>query len=102
MEVKGINLDAETRCHHYHTRKDVVAIRFYCCNEYYACIKCHEALAGHEVKVWPESEQSAQAILCGHCRTELSIETYRSTVRCPSCAHDFNPGCRNHDACYFA
>ncbi|WP_093193852.1 CHY zinc finger protein [Salimicrobium halophilum] len=101
MEVKGIGLDAKTRCHHYHTRKDIVAIRFYCCKEYYACIKCHEETADHDVEVWPAALQSEKAILCGNCHEELSIKTYRSSVQCPSCGHEFNPGCQLHDHYYF-
>lgn len=101
MNVKGIGVDEKTRCHHYHSPKDVVAIRFYCCDEYYACIKCHQEMADHQVEVWPRGEQSAEAVLCGNCNREMSIELYKNEDRCPFCKHPFNPGCSLHFPYYF-
>ncbi|MEI2340752.1 hypothetical protein V8V71_18610, partial [Priestia megaterium] len=39
--VKGDTVDSETRCMHYRTDKDIIAIKFYCCNTYYPCYQCH-------------------------------------------------------------
>lgn len=50
--VHGIELDALSRCAHYHSSLDIIAIRMACCGEYYACKQCHEALAGHVIRVW--------------------------------------------------
>jgi len=53
--------------------------------------------------VWPETEWDHQAILCGACRTELTISAYlECNSICPVCHAAFNPGCRNHHHFYFA
>ena len=100
--VRGIGLDAQTRCAHYHGDSDIIAIRMKCCGIYYACKDCHEALADHPIQVWPCAEWDQPAILCGACGRELSIEDYmRSGYRCPACQANFNPGCRHHSHFYF-
>ncbi len=101
--VYGLELDAQTRCAHYRSSLDILAIRMACCGQYYACKDCHEALAGHPLQVWPRSAWHTLAILCGACQTELSIAAYmESGYRCPHCAAAFNPGCRHHYGFYFA
>ena len=101
-EVRGVNLDPETRCGHWAGPTDIVAIKMKCCGVYYACKDCHAALAGHPVKVWPQSEWNEKAILCGACGAELTIHQYlRSGNSCPNCRGQFNPGCRNHYHLYF-
>ena len=103
VEVRGIDLDGETRCVHYRSALDIVAIRMKCCGVYYACKDCHEALADHPAQVWPQAEWGRKAVLCGTCRQEMTIEQYlTSEYRCPSCRAAFNPGCRNHYDFYFA
>ena len=102
-EVHGLNLDPQTRCLHYHGPTDIVAIKMKCCATYYACKDCHDALAGHPIEVWPESEWGQKAILCGSCRAELTISAYlRCNSTCPHCHDAFNPRCRNHHHFYFA
>jgi uncharacterized CHY-type Zn-finger protein len=102
IPVRGVDLDTNTRCAHYHSVADVVAIRMRCCDTYYACIDCHKALAGHPAEVWPRSEWSRKAVLCGVCNTEMTVLEYMdSGNRCPRCAAAFNPGCRNHYHVYF-
>jgi uncharacterized CHY-type Zn-finger protein len=101
-EVHGVNLDAQTRCLHYHGPKDIIAIRMKCCGVYYACKDCHIALADHPVEVWPESEWNREGVLCGACGAELTIRQYfDSKFRCPVCQAHFNPGCSNHYDSYF-
>lgn len=101
-EVRGINLDAQTRCAHYRTDLDVIAIKMKCCGVYYACKDCHQALAGHPIEVWPQAEWTKPAVLCGVCGFEMSIEQYMgSGYACPQCGAAFNPGCRKHSADYF-
>ena len=101
-EVRGIDLDAETRCAHWRTAPDIIAIRMKCCGVYYACKDCHDALADHPAQVWPRSEWDAPAILCGACSAELSIREYLACGNvCPACGAGFNPGCRNHYHHYF-
>jgi len=100
--VHGVNLDAQTRCDHYHGLTDIVAIRMKCCGLYYACKDCHLPLADHPTAVWPESEWNQQAVLCGACGATLTILQYmQSDSRCPDCRAQFNVRCRNHYHCYF-
>ncbi|MCH5600260.1 CHY zinc finger protein [Niabella ginsengisoli] len=54
IEVKGPVVDEHTRCIHYHSEEDVIAIKMKCCNEYYPCIKCHNETADHAAAVWPK------------------------------------------------
>lgn len=101
--VHGIELDGQTRCAHWRSTLDIVAIRMRCCGLYYACKDCHEALAGHFIETWPESEWDAKAVLCGACSGEMSIREYLAcNDACPSCGAAFNPGCRLHRHFYFA
>ncbi len=102
-EVRGVEVDAQTRCIHYHSMLDIIAIKMACCNVYYACKDCHELLAGHVIEVWPSSERDAPAVLCGACGHEMTIREYmQSGHLCPRCGAGFNPGCRNHYHFYFA
>ncbi|HVH70733.1 MAG TPA: CHY zinc finger protein [Candidatus Dormibacteraeota bacterium] len=101
-QVHGLNLDPQTRCLHYHSLKDIIAIKMKCCGRYYACKDCHIALAGHPIQLWPQSEWQQPAILCGACRTELTISQYlHCDGRCPACQARFNPACRVHHHFYF-
>src|SRR5215468_5674101 len=100
--VKGNRVDAQTRCAHYHSALDIVAIQMKCCGEFYACKDCHEELAGHSIEVWPRSEWSKRAVLCGACRELLTIHEYLGWGnRCPACGAAFNPKCKNHFHFYF-
>ena len=101
--VRGIDLDSETRCAHWRTPLDIIAVRMKCCGIYYACKDCHELLAGHAMQVWRHSEWKVRAILCGACGYELTIREYMdSGYSCPFCKAGFNPGCRSHYHFYFA
>jgi uncharacterized CHY-type Zn-finger protein len=101
--VRGVDLDDETRCTHYDTDRDVVAIRFRCCDEFYACIECHDALADHDPQVWARDAFDEAAVLCGVCGTALSIRAYLDADdACPECGAAFNPGCAAHSHHYFA
>lgn len=100
--VAGLALDEQTRCAHYHSAVDVIAIKMKCCGVFYACKDCHEALADHPILVWPQAEWNTLAILCGACSGELSISRYLScSDRCPHCGSAFNPACRDHYTSYF-
>lgn len=100
-EVHGATVDAHTRCRHYHTALDIVAIRFACCGEYYPCWKCHEEYADHPIKVWPADAFDTRAILCGMCGHELTITEYLPAECCPHCGARFNPRCHAHAHLYF-
>ena len=100
--VNGIDLDPQTRCAHYNQPIDVIAIKMKCCDRYYACKDCHEALAGHDLEVWSREEWDQLAVLCGCCGEELSVRAYLDCGNtCPVCRVRFNPGCRNHYHFYF-
>jgi uncharacterized CHY-type Zn-finger protein len=102
IPVHGIAVDAQTRCAHYRSALDVIAIKFPCCQTYYACYACHEAEAGHLARVWPRREFAERAILCGACGTEFTIAQYlQCQAVCPACQARFNPGCRRHYHLYF-
>ena len=102
ITIKGKPIDDHTRCVHYHSERDIIAIRMKCCNEYYPCIECHTQTAGHASELWQQAEFDTKAILCGACHTELSINQYlNSNHQCPVCAASFNPGCSNHYHYYF-
>lgn len=44
VPLRGVATDPETRCTHYDSSNDVVAIRFPCCDCYYPCFRCHAAV----------------------------------------------------------
>jgi uncharacterized CHY-type Zn-finger protein len=96
------DIDGQTRCKHYHSALDIIAIKFKCCHIYYSCYFCHEEAVDHKPAVWPKQEWHLKAVLCGCCRTELTIEQYmNSSYACPSCQSPFNPGCSKHSHLYF-
>jgi uncharacterized CHY-type Zn-finger protein len=101
-EVRGIDLDSETRCAHWRTALDIIAIKMKCCGVYYACKDCHDALADHPSQVWPQNAWDEPAILCGACKAELPIREYLACENvCPACGAGFNPGCHHHHHYYF-
>ena len=100
--VFGIDLDAQTRCAHWRSPLDIVALKMRCCGTYYACRDCHDALADHAAEVWPKADWDAAAVLCGACGAELNVTQYLACDdRCPACAAPFNPGCKLHRRLYF-
>lgn len=100
--VKGKTIDEESRCVHYHSALDIVAIKIKCCNTYYACIVCHNENESHDSIVWSKIEFDTNAIICGKCKIELSINEYlTSNNKCPYCTAQFNPKCINHYHYYF-
>ncbi len=100
--VIGADVDAQTRCAHYHSPNDIIAIRFKCCGEWFPCYQCHAEYAEHEPQVWSEGEFETPAILCGACGHQSTISEYLSCGSiCPNCARRFNPGCAKHYHLYF-
>lgn len=98
----GLPIDDQTRCVHYHGAEDVVAIKFECCRTYYPCFRCHAETADHAATVWPAAEWDQQALMCGVCRHEMSINTYLGAASCLGCGANFNAGCAAHHHLYFA
>ncbi|MBS1717771.1 MAG: hypothetical protein JSS72_08570 [Armatimonadetes bacterium] len=102
ITVRGIEVDGETRCQHYHGPSDILAIQFHCCGEFYSCRECHDAIADHPAQLWPKAQFESEALLCGKCGHRFSINEYLADgTQCPACQAGFNPGCRNHRHLYF-
>jgi uncharacterized CHY-type Zn-finger protein len=102
-EVRGNLVDAQTRCAHYDSRVDVIAIKMKCCDAYFACKDCHDELADHVLEPWPLAERAQLAVLCGICGSELTIAQYlESSAQCPACKASFNPRCSEHYDYYFS
>src|SRR6202011_5806672 len=102
MMVRGSSVNKQTQCAHYHTDCDVVAVKFKCCDTFYACIHCHKELANHAPAIWNKQERETHAILCGRCHNTFSItECLGCANSCPRCGAAFNPRCADHYHLYF-
>ncbi len=100
--VKGKVIDNQTRCSHYHTDLDIIALKFKCCNTYYPCYSCHAEDTDHQATTWEIVERDHKAILCGVCGNELTINEYMGSNNiCPNCQSLFNPNCKKHYDLYF-
>ncbi|KIK56448.1 hypothetical protein GYMLUDRAFT_204868 [Collybiopsis luxurians FD-317 M1] len=101
--VHGLSVSTSSQCAHWHSDRDIVAIKHKCCNKFWACYNCHEAGADHTNQIWPKIEQNdTKAVLCGNCSHELTISEYLATgSQCTSCSALFNPRCSNHYHLYF-
>jgi uncharacterized CHY-type Zn-finger protein len=100
--VHGVEVGAETRCGHFGSERDVIALRFGCCERFYPCYACHDAVVDHDAEPWPRERFDEPAVLCGVCETALTASTYLSANHeCPSCGVAFNPGCEAHHDRYF-
>ena len=60
--MRGAVVDDQTRCVHYASELDVVAIRFRCCDTYYPCHACHAEAVDHPAERWPADELAATAL----------------------------------------
>lgn len=102
VRIHGVDVGLETRCAHYHSDRDVVALRFACCEAFFPCHACHEAVTDHEAVPWPENRFDEPAVYCGVCRETLTAHDYLECAdACPRCGAAFNPGCRAHRDVYF-
>jgi uncharacterized CHY-type Zn-finger protein len=100
-EVRGVGVDGETRCAHYGTDRDVVALKFGCCETYYPCFRCHAETTDHDAEPWPIERRDEPAVLCGVCGAELAAQEYMGVDSCPDCGARFNPACADHYHLYF-
>lgn len=100
--VRGVGVESETRCAHYAGDRDVVAVRFACCDAYYPCFECHEAVADHPADPIPAAAFDEAGVLCGACGAALTVREYLDCgFSCPDCGAAFNPGCAAHYDRYF-
>ncbi|WP_040606406.1 CHY zinc finger protein [Salsuginibacillus kocurii] len=101
--VCGVNLDQESRCAHYATSLDIVALKCICCEVFYACHQCHQELVVAAFEPWPASRKHEPSVLCGHCGQLMTFESYLSSnYQCLNCRAAFNPGCGRHTHFYFS
>ncbi|ELZ42735.1 zinc finger CHY domain protein [Halorubrum saccharovorum DSM 1137] len=76
VPLRGVAVDPETRCAHWDSAVDVVALRFGCCETYYPCDACHDAATDHEAEPWPRDRFDEAAVLCGACGATLTAREY--------------------------
>ncbi len=99
IKIFGCTIDSDTRCKHWNSKLDIIAIKLACCQKYYPCYLCHEENEYHKIEQWNNDEK---AILCGVCKNDLLISEYlKCDNKCPSCKSDFNPNCQKHYLFYF-
>lgn len=102
ISLIGQLVDNHTRCTHYHTKLDIIAIKFKCCKNYYPCFKCHQESTNHEPDRFDKNDNTTKAVLCGNCVNELTVTEYLNCgYTCTHCGGQFNPGCSLHYEIYF-
>lgn len=103
VTVYGSTVDSFTRCTHYHSDVDIIAIKFKCCRLYFPCYQCHDEVKKHETERWGRDELAfEEVVLCGNCKKELKFAEYNDGAsRCTFCDAQFNPKCALHYDLYF-
>lgn len=104
VAVAGKTIDDETRCVHWHSELDIIAIKYKCCETYYPCYECHDECISHvpiKYNLKDPNESSLPTILCGKCKNEMTFEDYSRDVKCTNCNAQFNPYCKLHYDRYF-
>lgn len=108
--IKGILVDEDSRCKHWHSKLDVIALKFKCCPAvYYSCYSCHEETnpADHVVEKYDlVADKNKNLVICGICKTEMTFDQYKNLeedgiLKCYNCKSHFNPGCKYHYQAYF-
>lgn len=85
IEAQGFLVDKQTRCIHYHSKLDIIALQCYDCKKYYACYRCHDSLENHLFEPYPSSLIQDKPILCGVCLNLLTYKQYKESLSCPFC-----------------
>ena len=101
-QIHGLLVDKESRCQHYHSPLDIVALKCYDCQKYYACYQCHDHIEDHRFRAYPCHIRQDKVVICGVCLHEMTIENYQKSVSCSHCHSRFNPACSKHYDIYFA
>lgn len=102
--LKGKLIDNQTRCVHWNSELDIIALKFKCCNTFYPCISCHSETTDHEIQRY-NVNSNEKVVLCGNCNSLLTFYEYisiQNPLQCPKCSALFNPGCKNHYDLYFS
>lgn len=71
IRLGGSIIDVNTRCIHYHTNLDIIAIKFKCCDIYYPCYKCHE-----EISTCFKPERQSDGALSTHKKFEENFPSF--------------------------
>ena len=100
-QINGLLVDDQSRCQHYHSTLDIVALKCFECLKYYACYQCHDCLEKHSFRAYPCQLKQDKVLICGVCRHEMTIEEYQDVEACPNCHRAFNPACSKHYDIYF-
>lgn len=100
MECYGDLVDSQSRCRHYHGERDILALKCFSCQKYYACYHCHDECEEHGFKAYPLALHD-KVVLCGVCKSGLTFEEYQVSLSCPTCHSEFNPSCQAHYDIYF-
>ena len=101
VQAQGLLVDHESRCVHYHSDKDIVALQCYECKKYYACYQCHNEHEAHPIQRWSVDEFDQRVVMCGVCKHQMSINEYMMVESCPRCQSHFNHRCKFHYHLYF-
>jgi uncharacterized CHY-type Zn-finger protein len=65
---------------------------------YYASVKCHAVLAGHEIVIGDKTDYETLGALCRSYRTEFTTgECLAGDDRCPNCKTSFNQEIKGSD-----
>ena len=92
-KINGLLVDNESRCQHYHSPLDIVALKCYDCQKYYACYQCHDHIEDHRFRAYPCHIRQDKVVICGVCLHEMTIENYQKSISCSHCHSRFNPAC---------
>ena len=76
-QINGLLVDDQSRCQHYHSPLDIVALKCFECQKYYACYQCHDRLEAHIYRAYPCQLKQDKVLICGVCRHEMTIEEYQ-------------------------
>ena len=101
IQINGLLVDDQSRCQHYHSTLDIVALKCSGCLKYYACYQCHDSLEEHSFRAYPCQLKQDKVLICGVCRHEMTIEEYQQALVCSHCHSAFNPACSKHYDIYF-
>lgn len=98
MKIYGTDVDEHGRCAHYRSERDVIANKCATCGLFWACYYCHREACDHE---FGRMLDDAISVVCGNCSHFMNLREYSEVESCPSCGHEFNPGCKAHRHLYF-
>ena len=77
-QIHGLLVDKESRCQHSHSPLDIVALKCYDCQKYYACYQCHDHIEDHRFRAYPCHIKQDKVVICGVCLHEMTIENYQA------------------------